>query len=91
MLIVVLVYVHFFVEFKPPQIFTQSFGNGTYYTSWSLLPDQWLSIDYLQYSLKGWLLSGNCTKNNIVLVSIYSIFIHFDVVLGTLSFVEVRK
>ena len=63
-----------FIEFKPPQIFTQHFENGTLYASWSLLPDQELSIDYLNYLLYGWFLSGNCTNNSIVLVSKYMHF-----------------
>ena len=64
-----------FVDFKPPQIFKQYFDNGTYLVSWSLLTDQELSFDYLEDSQQGWFLSGNCTKNGIVMVSV-CIIIH---------------
>ena len=59
-------YMCFLLEFKPPQIVTQCFNNVTFYTKWTLLPDQVLSDIFLR---RGWLLSGNFTYNSIVLVS----------------------
>ena len=52
------------VDFKPPQVFTQCFENGMANFSWNLSPDQKLSQDYLENSLNGWQISGNCTYEN---------------------------
>ena len=63
---------YFFADLKPPQIFMQCFENGTANFNWRLLPDQTannLSFAYLKYSHTGWLISGNCTYQNNVLVS----------------------
>ena len=70
--IIIHIYVHtflyFFVEFKPPQIFTH-IENESVHANWSLSPDQELSISYLEFSRQGWFLTGNCTDNGIIIVS----------------------
>ena len=40
-----------------------------FYVTWSLLPDQLLSTAYLKIKRTGWLMTGNCTVNGVVVVS----------------------
>ena len=60
----------FYVEFKGPQVFAQCFENGTAHFSWNLSPNKVLSpnkdlsLSFLEYSRRGWLISGNCTHEN---------------------------
>lgn len=60
---------YFFVEFIPPQVDVQCFQNGNARFNWSLSPGQDLSLDYLNNQKSGWIVSGNCTHQNNVVVS----------------------